>query len=82
MQTINMFQAKTLLPRLVRGIEEGRQREIVITRNGRAVVNLVPVDEAPPGKRIGVAKGRFEVPDSIDTRNEVVAQLVMGEDRS
>ena len=77
MQTVNMLQAKSSLPRLVEAIEQ--EREIVITRNGRPAAKLVPMDTAPSGKRIGVAKGLFVVPDSIDSHNNEVAQLFMGE---
>ena len=79
MQTVNMLQAKSSLSRLVEAIEQGHEREIVIARNGRPAAKLVPIDTAPSGKRIGVAKGLFVVPDSIDTHNDEVAQLFMGE---
>ena len=79
MQAVNMLQAKTSLSRLVEAIEQGQEREIVIARNGRPAAKLVPMDSAPAGKRIGVAKGLFEVPDSIDAHNNEVAQLFMGE---
>ena len=32
----------------------------------------------PAGQRIGVAKGKFEVPDTIDAHNDEVARLFMG----
>lgn len=73
MQTVNMLQAKSSLSRLVKAIEQGREREIVIACNGRPVAKLVPLNAEPFGKRIGVAKGLFVVPDSID--NDKVAKL-------
>ena len=79
MQTVNMLQAKSSLSRLVEAIEQGQEREIVIARNGRPAAKLVPMDTAPSGKRIGVAKGLFVVPDSIDAHNDEVARLFMGE---
>jgi prevent-host-death family protein len=78
MPSVNMLQAKSSLSRLVEAVEQGREREIVIARNGRPAAKLVPVDAAPLGKRIGVAKGIFEVPDSIDAHNAEVAQLFLG----
>jgi hypothetical protein len=39
---------------------------------------LVPVDLQPSGKRLGVAKGKFTVPDDIDAHNAEVAQLFLG----
>ena len=79
MQTVNMLQAKSSLSRLVEAVEQGQEREIVIARNGRPVAKLVPMDTAPFGKRIGVAKGLFVVPDSIDAHNDEVSQLFIGE---
>ncbi len=78
MQAVNMLQAKSTLSRLVEAIEQGQEREIVIARNGRPAARLVPMDVSPPEKRLGVAKGLFEVPDSIDAHNDEVGQLFSG----
>jgi antitoxin (DNA-binding transcriptional repressor) of toxin-antitoxin stability system len=78
MQAVNMLQAKSTLSRLVEAIEQGQEREIVIARNGRPAAKLVPMDPVPAGQRIGIAKGKFQVPDTIDTHNAEVAQLFMG----
>lgn len=75
MKSINMLQAKSSLSRLVEAIEQGQESEIVIARNGRPAAKLVPIDAVPAGCRIGVAKGKFEVPDDIDKHNEEVARL-------
>ena len=64
MHIVNMAQAKSSLSRWVKAIEQGEEREILITRNGVPVARLVPVDAMPAGQRIGVAKGKFAVPDS------------------
>jgi len=78
MQAVNMLQAKSSLSALVQAIEQGREREIVIARNGRPVARLVPLDAAPAARRIGVAKGRFKAPDDIDAHNDEVARLFLG----
>lgn len=78
MQTVNMLQAKTSLSRLVEAIEQGREREIVIARNGRPAARLVPIGPAAAGPRIGVARGRFTVPEDIDAHNDEVARLFLG----
>jgi len=78
MESVNMLQAKSTLSRLVEAIEAGRESEIIIARNGRPAARLVPIDGAPVGKRLGVAKGLFEVPDDIDAHNDEVAQVFMG----
>lgn len=79
MEMVNMFEAKSSLSRLVDAIEQGREREIVIARNGQPAARLVPINAAPAAKRLGIAKGVFEVPESIDLHNDEVARLLRGE---
>lgn len=81
MPSINMLEAKTHLSRLVEAIEQGTQREIIIARNGRKVARLVPLEQAEASRRIGVAKGKFELPDDIDADNEAIANLFAGDER-
>lgn len=78
MRAVNMLQAKSSLSRLVEAIEQGQEREIVIARNGRPAARLVPMDSAPAGQRLGIAKGIFEVPDTTDAHNDETARLFMG----
>ena len=78
MRAVNMLEAKSSLSRLVEAIEQGQEREIVIARNGRPAARLVPIDSVPAGKRLGVARGVFEVPDDIDLHNAEVARLFLG----
>ena len=75
MEPINMLEAKSSLSRLVDAIERGVEREVIIARNGRPAARLVPLKNARPGRRLGVAAGRFRVPDSIDAANPLVEQL-------
>lgn len=81
MRVINIRQAKFSLSRLVDAIEQGREREIIIARNGRPAAKLVLLDAVSVGQRIGVAKGKFEVPDTIDAHNEDVTQLFLGREQ-
>lgn len=78
MPTVNILEAKTHLSRLVEQVETGAEAEIVIARNGRPVARLVPLAAQPVQRRIGVAKGQFVVPESIDDSNAEVADLLFG----
>jgi prevent-host-death family protein len=80
MKTVNMLQAKTNLSRLVDAVEKGEEHEIVIARNGRPAARLVPVEAKKRGVRLGVAEGKFTVPDDIDRDNDLIAKLFYGED--
>jgi antitoxin (DNA-binding transcriptional repressor) of toxin-antitoxin stability system len=79
MNYVNMLEAKSSLSRLVEDVELGRETEIIIARGGRPAARLVPLAPvAPVDRRIGVAKGVFEVPDDIDASNDEVAGLFYG----
>lgn len=51
MPTIDIEQAKSSLSKLVKAIESGVEQEIIITRDGKPVAKLVPLD-APAAKMI------------------------------
>jgi antitoxin (DNA-binding transcriptional repressor) of toxin-antitoxin stability system len=77
---VNMLEAKTTLPELVRQLEAGSKAEIIIARSGRPAARLVPL--APVAvdrsRRIGVAKGRFEVPEPDPALDAEVRRLLEG----
>lgn len=78
MRKVNMLEAKSSLSRLVEALEQGQEREIIIARNGRPAAKLVPFETRSPETRLGVAKGLFDVPDDIDTRNADIARMFQG----
>lgn len=80
MPSVNMLEAKTHLSRLVEAIEQGTQQEIIIARNGRKVARLVPLEQTESSRRIGVAKGKFVLPDDIDADNDVITKLFAGDE--
>ena len=62
MYQASVHEAKTHLSRLLRRATAGE--EVIITRAGRPVVRLVPIQEDRPV--FGVDEGRFTVPDDFD----------------
>ena len=78
MPIVNMFEAKSSLSRLVEAVESGAETEIIIARNGRPAAKLVAIKPATTGKRIGVAKGKFVVPDTIDADEAAIVVLFNG----
>ena len=78
MPTVNMLEAKSNLSRYVEAVENGAQAEIIIARNGRPAARLVPLVTTRPGRRIGIAKGRFSAPADINAHDDVIAGLFSG----
>ena len=80
MRTVNMLEAKSNLSRLVEALESGLESEIIIARNGRPAARLTPLVATPAAHRIGIAKGAFKAPESIDDDNRHIASLFTGQD--
>ena len=76
MLQVNVKEAKTEFSKLIRLIEGGREDEITLARNGRPVARIVPISKPPISRRIGVAKGKFEVPDDFDAVGEEIAAML------
>ncbi len=75
MQTTSLFDAKTHLSRLVESLVSGEEDEVIISRHGKPVARLTALPHADVTKRIGLAAGRFKVPDDIDVDNPRIAKL-------
>ena len=59
--TVNVQEAKTRLSELLRRVESGE--EVVISRAGRPIAHLAPVD--PPRPTFGGLVPNLEVPDGF-----------------
>jgi len=78
MTTVNMLEAKTNLSKLVEAVEAGQEAEVIIARNGRPVARIVALAEPARQRRFGLLKDLYVFPDSIDARNEEIAELFEG----
>ncbi len=78
MRVVNMLEAKSSFSRFVEAVETGAETEIIIVRNGRPAARLVAIKPAQTGKRLGAAKGRLSVPETIDADEAAVAALFTG----
>ena len=60
----------------LREIDQLRREDAA--RNGRPVVKITAIEKKPVSRRIGVAEGKFTMPDDFDADNEYIADLFMG----
>ncbi len=79
MHTTSIFDAKTHLSRIIADLADGKDDEVQILKRGKPVATLSAVKTADTSQRIGVARGKFIVPDNIDTCNPEIARLFAGE---
>ena len=82
MRSVNMHEAKSKLSALVADVESGREAEIVLTRNGKPAVKLVPIAKVAQGVRIGIAKGQFTMPsdEAWAAMDEEIERMFLGGD--
>lgn len=80
MLQVSVREAKADLSKLIRLVENKREDEVQIARNGRPIVKIVLIQPVPASKRIGIAEGKFLVPDDLDAGSEEIAASLMGGD--
>ncbi|MEM5295532.1 hypothetical protein VSR82_14445 [Burkholderia sp. JPY481] len=72
-------EAVTALPALIADFKSGATHEaIVLLRDGQPVARLVLMQN----QRIGIARGAFDVPDSIPSDDAKVKKLFVADDNS
>ena len=61
---VNIREAKTELSRLLNRVIAGE--EVVITRAGKPVARLVPIESPHPASRLGLGKSDWKVPEDFN----------------
>lgn len=64
MKTVNLYEAKTHLSRLAEEALHGE--DIVIAKNGKPLVRLVPVNAPKPSDFFGMDRGKVWIADDFD----------------
>jgi len=83
MAIVNMLEAKTNLSKLVEAVESGAETEIIIARNGKPAVRLVPIVSQPSGKRpLGRLAGKYPSMslEDFNADDEEIAKLFLDGD--
>lgn len=75
MHTVTLFDAKTHLSRIVADLLSGKEDRVIISRHGKPAALVTPIRNEAVARRIGLAKGHFNVPDDIDQANPEIAAL-------
>ena len=63
---VNISEAKRDLSSLVKLLETKEEEVIYLTRNGTAVAQITLIPSGPTAKRIGIAEGKFKIPDEFE----------------
>ena len=76
--TVNIFQAKTQLSKLIEKVERGE--EVIIARAGKPVARLTGLAPDKPKIRFGGLKGKIWIADDFDAPlpDEILAEFEEG----
>lgn len=76
--TVNIFEAKTQLSKLIQRVENGE--EVVIARAGRPVARLTQLQPEKKPIRFGLMKGQIWIADDFDAPlpDEILAEFEDG----
>ena len=72
---MNVLEAKTNFSKIIAMLERKEEKEVIIARAGKPVVKIIAIEKEDVSKRIGVAKGKFSIPDDFDESNEEIARM-------
>ncbi len=75
MTQVNMLEAKTDLSKLVKMLETKQEDVIYLARNGKAVAQMTLIPQKNTDKRIGVAEGKFKIPDDFDSWDKEIEEM-------
>jgi prevent-host-death family protein len=64
MTTVNVHEAKTHFSKLLQRVAAGER--IVIAKAGKPVAELVPVQQRPPLRPVGMDRGKVIIHDDFD----------------
>ena len=62
--TVNIHEAKTHLSRLLEEVAAGG--EVIISKAGKPIARLVPLETKEPARRFGALKGLLWIADDFD----------------
>ena len=64
MRSVSVYETKARLSQLLNQVEQGEQ--VIITRHGRPVAQLLPIAPAPKSRKLGTLRGRLRIADDFD----------------
>lgn len=66
MQQFNMYETKTNFSKIAKLLEDKKEDVIIISRNGKPILEIKLYEDRKREKLFGCAKGKFEIPEDFD----------------
>ena len=76
MYKMNIKEAKKNLSKIIALLENKEGKEVIVTREEKPIVKIVPYEEEKSIDRfLGVAEGKFVIPDDFDEPDDEIARM-------
>lgn len=75
MPVYNVLEAKTHLSKLIDDVESGREKEVIIARNGKPAVRITTLEQSRRPVRLGLAKGKYADFDDSPETNAAIQRM-------
>lgn len=66
MTQFNMYETKTNFSKIAKLLEDKKEDVVIISRNGKPILEIKLYEEKNREKLFGCAKGMFKIPDDFD----------------
>lgn len=81
-EIVNIFDMKTHLSKHLNRLERGEVEALIVARAGKPVARLVLESKGRQPVRVGVADGRYAIPDDFDAPDVDIEQLFARDEES
>ena len=75
---VNVLEAKTNFSKLLMLLETKQESEVIICKNNKPVAKLTYMPPFDVSKRLGIAKGKYSIPDDFDDEDPVINAMFYG----
>ena len=73
---MNVLEAKTNFSKIIGILERKEESEVIVARAGKPVVKIVLYEEPKSfDKILGIAEGKFVIPDDFDEPDDEIARM-------
>lgn len=66
MQQFNIYETKTNFSKIAKLLEDKEEDVVIISRNGKPILEIRLIEDRKREKLFGCAKGTFEIPEDFD----------------
>lgn len=75
---MNVLEAKTNFSKILMMLETKQEDEVIICKNNKPVAKITWMPEIDRSKCLGIAEGKYSIPDNFDEPDPEIEQMFYG----